>query len=102
MRSGDDPMDGCPRGDDATHMTVLDTRYVSRDRMTGPARDGGGRFTRSSPPLPPKDGAVNKVQQLRERIQCGTYTVDSDAVAAAILKRLLGDEEEAPVSHWRN
>jgi hypothetical protein len=83
-------------------MTVLDTRYVSRDRMTGPARDGGGRFTRSSPPLPPKDGAVNKVQQLRERIQCGTYTVDSDAVAAAILKRLLGDEEEAPVSHWRN
>jgi len=45
---------------------------------------------------------VSKVQLLRERIQCGTYTVDSDAVAAAILKRLLGDEEEAPVSHWRN
>ena len=45
---------------------------------------------------------MSKVQQLRERIQCGTYTVDSDAVAAAILKRLLGDEEEAPVSHWRN
>ena len=102
MRSGHDPMDGCPCGDDATHMTVLDTRYVSRDRMTGPARDGGRRFVRSSPPLPPKDGAVSKVQLLRERIQCGTYTVDSDAVAAAILKRLLGDEEEAPVSHWRN
>ena len=70
--------------------------------MTGPARDGGRRFARSSPSLPPKDGAVTKVQQLRERIQCGTYTVDSEAVAAAILKRLLGDEEEAPVSHWRN
>jgi anti-sigma28 factor (negative regulator of flagellin synthesis) len=38
---------------------------------------------------------VTKVQELRERIQCGTYTVDSKAVAAAILKRLLGDEEEA-------
>ncbi|HET6549735.1 MAG TPA: flagellar biosynthesis anti-sigma factor FlgM [Solirubrobacter sp.] len=36
---------------------------------------------------------MNKVQQLQERIQCGTYTVDSQAVAAAILKRLLGDEE---------
>ena len=84
-------------------MTVLESRYVSRARMTGPGRDGGPRFSkRESPPLPPKDGAVNQVQQLRERIQGGSYTVDSEAVAAAILKRLLGDEEEAPVSHWRN
>jgi hypothetical protein len=76
-------------------MTVLDSRYEARARMTGPARDGGRRFARSSPSPPPKDGAVTKVQQLRERIQCGTYTVDSQAVAAAILKRLLGDEGEA-------
>ena len=87
-------MDQCPREDDEAHMTVLDTRYVSRARMTGPARDGGGRFIRSAPIAPSKDGAVNKVQQIRERIQCGTYAVDSDAVAAAILKRLLGNEEE--------
>ena len=77
------------------HMTVQDIRYVPRARVTGPARDGGRRFARSSPIAPPKDGAVNKVQHLRERIQCGTYTVDSQAVAAAILKRLLGNEEEA-------
>ena len=77
-------------------MTVLDTRYVSRVRMTGPARDGNGRFGRLSPSLPPKDGAVNKVQQLRERIQCGSYSVNSEAVAEAILKRLLGNEGEAP------
>ena len=76
-------------------MTVQELRYVTRARMTGPARDGGGRFMRSSPSLPPKDGAVTKVQQIRERIQCGTYAVDSEAVAAAILKRLLGNEEEA-------
>lgn len=76
-------------------MTVTDIRYVPRARVTGPARDGGRRFARSSPSPPPKDGAVTKVQQLRERIQCGTYTVDSQAVAAAILKRLLGDEGEA-------
>ena len=95
MTSGEHPIDDCPRADDGTHMTVLDTRYVSRVWMTGPARDGGRRFARSSPSPPPKDRAVTKVQQLRERIQCGTYTVDSEAVAAAILKRLLGTEEEA-------
>ena len=88
-----DPIDDCPRGDDATHMTVLDSRYEVRARMTGPARDGGGRFMRSSLSLPPEDGAVTKVQQIRERIECGTYAVNSDAVAEAILKRLLGSEE---------
>ena len=88
-------MDRCPPDDDGTHMTLLDTRYECRVRMTGPARDGGERFIRSSPALPPKDGAVNKVQQLRERIQCGTYAVNSEAVAEAILKRLLGNEGEA-------
>ena len=62
--------------------------------MTGPARDGGPRFARTSPIAPSKDGAVTKVQQLRERIQCGTYAVDSQAVAAAILKRLLGEEAQ--------
>jgi anti-sigma28 factor (negative regulator of flagellin synthesis) len=32
---------------------------------------------------------LTKVEQLRERIARGTYEVDSDAVAAAILARLL-------------
>jgi anti-sigma28 factor (negative regulator of flagellin synthesis) len=32
---------------------------------------------------------MTKVEQLRERIARGTYEVDSDAVAAAILARLL-------------
>ena len=74
-------------------MTVQEVRYVPRVRMTGPARDGGRRFTRSSPSLPLKDGAVTKVQVIRERIECGTYKVDSEAVAAAILKRLLLEDE---------
>ena len=95
MTSGDDPIERCPSEDDNAHMTVLDIRYVPRARVTGPARDGGRRFARSSPSLPPKDGAVTKVQQLRERIQCGTYAVNSEAVAEAILTRLLGNEEEA-------
>ena len=70
-------------------MTVLDIRYVPRDRVTGPTRDGGRRFARCSPSLPPKDGAVTKVQQLQASIQGGTYEVNSQAVAEAILKRLL-------------
>jgi hypothetical protein len=75
-------------------MTVQDIRYVTRARVTGPARDGGRRFARSSPSLPPKDGAVTKVQQLQASIAGGTYKVDSQAVAAAILKRLLLNEDE--------
>jgi hypothetical protein len=75
-------------------MTVSEYRYVPRDRVTGPARDGGRRFERWSPPLPPKDGAVTKVEQLQVSIKRGTYTVDSSAVAMAILKRLLEHEGE--------
>jgi hypothetical protein len=74
-------------------MTVSEVRYVPRARVTGPARDGGRRFERPSPSLPPKDGAVTKVQELRVSIERGTYTVDSKAVAAAILKRLLLENE---------
>ena len=70
-------------------MTVQETRYVTRERMTGPPRDGGRRFARSSPSPPPTDGGLTKVEQLRERIARGTYEVDSNAVAAAILARLL-------------
>jgi hypothetical protein len=75
------------------HMTVQDIRYVPRARVTGPARDGGRRFARSSPSLPPKDGAVTKVQQLQASIRGGTYEVNSSAVAEAILKRLLSSAE---------
>jgi len=60
--------------------------------MTGPTRDGGRRFSRPATIAPSKDGAVTNVQHIQERIQCGTYAVDSEAVAAAILKRLLGNE----------
>jgi hypothetical protein len=74
-------------------MTVQDIRYVTRDRVTGPTRDGGRRFARCSPSLPPKDGAVTKVQQLQASIQGGTYEVNSQAVAEAILKRLLSTPE---------
>lgn len=94
MRSGDNPIDPCPREDDDAHMTVTDDRYVTRARMTGPARDSGRRFARSSASPPPTDGGLTKVEQLRERIALGAYEVDSEAVAAAILKRLLEGKPE--------
>jgi anti-sigma-28 factor FlgM len=70
-------------------MTVQETRYVTRARMTGPPRDGGRRFARGCSSPPPTDGGLTKVEQLRERIVRGTYEVDSNAVALAILARLL-------------
>jgi hypothetical protein len=49
---------------------------------------------------------LTKVEQLRERIARGAYEVDSNAVAAAILARLLEhsetNEEGKNVSGWRN
>jgi hypothetical protein len=91
--SGENPIDRCPSHDDEAHMTVQDIRYVERARVTGPARDGGRRFGRSSPSLPPKDGAVTRVQEIRVSVERGTYQVDSQAVAEAILKRLLATDE---------
>jgi hypothetical protein len=70
-------------------MTVQESRYVTRVRMTGPPRDGGRRFPRRLPSPPPTDGGLTKVDHLRERIVRGQYEVDSNAVAAAILARLL-------------
>jgi hypothetical protein len=70
-------------------MTVQESRYSKRARMTGPPRDGGRRFARTPPSPPPTDGGLTKVEQLRERIVRGTYEVDSNAVAQAILARLL-------------
>jgi hypothetical protein len=62
--------------------------------VTGPARDDERRFACPSPALPPEDGAVTKVQQLQASIQGGTYEVNSHAVADAILKRLLPNDED--------
>jgi hypothetical protein len=70
-------------------MTVQESRYTTRARMTGPPRDGGRRFARAPLSAPPTDGGLTRVEQLRERIARGTYEVDSNAVAAAILLRLL-------------
>ena len=99
MTSGDRPMDPRPGEDDTAHMTVQESRYVKRARMTGPPRDGGRRFGRRPSSPPPTDGGLTKVEQLRERIVRGKYEVDSNAVAAAILARLL---ERAEMSEGKS
>ena len=59
------------------HMTVLDLRYINH---AGPGADR--RFSRD--PDPSMDRTA-KLEQLRDRIQSGTYQVDPKALAAALL-----------------
>ena len=87
---GDNPIDRRPRPTDAADMTVLESRYATRDRAVGPAREGGGRFARAASPPPVDDERTSKVEQLRERVRSGAYEVDEQAVAGAILARLAG------------
>ena len=72
---GSDPMDGRPPDAESAHMTVLDLRYIRR------AADAAGRrFARDA-----MDDRKAKMEQLRDRIESGTYEVDADAVAKAML-----------------
>jgi len=68
-------MNGCPPDADPSHMTVLDVRYIRR------AADAAGRrFARDA-----MDDRKAKVDQLRDRIENGTYEVDPKALATALL-----------------
>jgi hypothetical protein len=58
-------------------MTVLDLRYLKR---AGAA--AGRRFSRDADPSMDRTA---KLEQLRDRIQSGTYEVDPKALAAAML-----------------
>ena len=58
------------------HMTVLEERYETRGARKG------RRFMSESRKI--------EMQTLRERIDRGEYSVDAEQVAAAIVRRLLG------------
>jgi Anti-sigma-28 factor, FlgM len=75
MDWGSDPMNGRPPDAESAHMTVLDLRYIRR------AADAAGRrFARDS-----MDDRKAKMDQLRDRIEKGTYEVDPQRLAAALL-----------------
>ena len=74
---GSDPMDPRPSAVDMAHMTVLDLRYLKHA-----GTDAGRRFSRDTDPSMDRTA---KLEQLRDRIQSGTYEVDPKALAAALL-----------------
>jgi hypothetical protein len=73
---GSHPMDPRPPEADGAHMTVLDLRYTHR------AGASSKRFGRDRSPSMDR---MAKLEQLRDRIQSGTYEVDPKAVASAIV-----------------
>lgn len=90
-RWGRHPMDPRPPEADTAHMTVLDLRYTQR---TEPA---GRRFVRDRSPSMER---MAKLEQLRDRIQSGSYEIDPEAVASAIVanpswRHALGLREDA-------
>ena len=80
-------------------MTVLESRYVTRARMTGPARDGGRRFGTHGSHRPLRGWRVTKVEQLRERIVLGKYEVDATLWPRRSLARLL-ERAETSKGEW--
>ena len=73
---GNHPMDPRPPESDTAHMTVLDLRYSHRAEQTP------RRFARDRSPSMDR---MEKLEQLRDRIQSGSYEVDAQAVASAIV-----------------
>jgi hypothetical protein len=74
---GSDPIDPRPPAADMAHMTVLDLRYLKQA-----GTDAGRRFSRDADPSMDRTA---KLEQLRDRIQSGTYEVDPKVLAAALL-----------------
>jgi Anti-sigma-28 factor, FlgM len=87
---GNHPMDPRPPESDTAHMTVLDLRY---SLQAGPSNR---RFARDRSPSMDR---MDKLEQLRDRIQSGSYEVDPQAVASAMVanptwRHALGLEQE--------
>jgi anti-sigma28 factor (negative regulator of flagellin synthesis) len=85
---------GAPRShDDAVDMTVLAIRDPSCDQQQDALESTANRFGRTaraarvSNPMP--DSGKTKVEDIRARLEQGTYIVDAEKVAAAIVARLL-------------
>ena len=90
--SGANPIEPPRRGADAVPMTVLDLLITTEPEtatVDGPTARFGRRRKRAA------RRAVDespRVAELRERVRSGEYAVDADAVAGAILSRLLAGD----------
>lgn len=84
-----------PAGDDdQSHMTVLELRYASRNRVSPRPASTRRRFGQDvhgdrviTPPM--TDSRMTKLDEIRSRIERDQYDVDAAKVADAIIARLL-------------
>jgi hypothetical protein len=92
-RQGEDPILRMGDAADTADMTLLALRYDTRRGRFGRVLDGDkdpGRETGAAARTEPMDlQREMKMQELRERIEHDDYRVDPNAVAGAIVERLL-------------
>ncbi len=95
MASGDDPIGRSPSAADAAHVMEMVTRYEQQDELSEPAKEG--RFGRDARQGDHVDEARTDKQSDDDRWELlVTYVVDPDAVAAAIVDRLLAGRALLP------
>ena len=93
--SGGDPMAEGPRAVDTSHAMKTATRYERQEAARG-------RFGREVRPAPAADvqmadaRTTMQTDRAEERIETAGYEIDADAVADAILSRLLAGRTLTP------
>ena len=96
-RSGHDPMAEDPTPVDTAHAMKTATRYQQQDAL------GRGRFGREVRPAPAADDVpmadartTMQTDRVEAPFETARYEIDADAVADAILSRLLAGRTLAP------
>ena len=95
MPSGDDPIGRPPTGADASHVMEMVTRYEQQDGTSEPVKEG--RFGRDARLGAHIDEARTDKLSDRTDEPLVDYVVDSQAVAAAIVERLLAGRTFGPL-----
>jgi Anti-sigma-28 factor, FlgM len=92
-RQGEDPILRMGDAADTRNMTLLALRYDTRRGRFGRVLDGDkdpGRVAGAAADTDPMDlSREMKMQEIRERIEHDDYRVDAQAIAGAIVERLL-------------
>ena len=106
VKRGGHPIIHPASDDDLSHMTVLELRYASRNRVSPRPASTRRRFGQdvhgdrvNTPPM--TDSRMTKMEEIRTRIERDDYRVDAVKVAYAIVARLLAgrsarDADSAP------
>ena len=94
LKRGGHPIIHPASDDDLSHMTVLELRYASRNRVSPRPASTRSRFGRDVHGdrvnhTPMTDSRMSKMEEIRARIEQDAYTVDAAKVADAIVARLM-------------